>query len=99
MGMIVKPMLIIKYVDYTWSEIIPVFLACGKVTLAALPIPLFFYFWLNPTLGSDWLRFLVFVPISVCCVVMSIWLIGLDKKMRNAVISFVKTTFHKKNKS
>lgn len=99
MGFIVKPLLIIKYVDYTWSEIIPVFLTCGKVTLAALPIPLFFYFWLNPTLGSDWLRFLVFVPISVCFVVMSIWLIGLDKKMRNAVISFVKTTFHKKNKS
>lgn len=95
MGLVVKPMLIIKYVDYTWGEIIPVFITCGKVTLAAIPIPLFFYIWLNSSLNSDLLRFLVFVPISVCCVVVSVWIIGLDKNMRNAVISFVKTSFHK----
>ena len=92
----IKPMLIIKYVDYTWAEIVPVFVTCGKVTLAAVPLPLLAYWLLNPMLESDLARFLVFVPICVLCVIASVWTIGLDKKMRDAIISFVRTTFLKK---
>lgn len=98
MGLIVKPMLIIKYVDYTWAEIVPVFVTCGKVTLAAVPLPLLAYWQLNPMLESDLARFLVFVPICVLCVIASVWTIGLDKKMRDAIISFVRTTFLRKRK-
>lgn len=95
MATVVKPMLIIKYVDYTWGEIIPVFTTCGKVTLAALPVPLLVYWWTNPEINSDLIRFLIYVPISIASVMASVWLVGLDRNMKHAIISYISTVLHK----
>lgn len=89
-GVVIKPILIVKIVDYKWSEILEVFRTCIIVTLAALPIPLLAFFRLG--VGSV-LNGLIVVGASVSCVAVSIWFLGLDKSMRNKLIQVLLNKF------
>lgn len=87
-GLIVKPILIIKIVDYTWNDVFSVFKPCFLVTLAALPFPIatYYYFDVNESL---WNAFIV-LTISVVSVGTASWFVGLDKEMRRKVVGMVK---------
>ncbi len=80
LGLLIKPLLIIKIVDYTWSEIISVFVPCFKVTLASLPIPVIVYYSLQNC--SVMLYFLFLVIISIISVLSSSWFIGINGTTR-----------------
>lgn len=97
MGMVVKPMLIIKYVDYTWGEILPVFVTCGKVTLASAIIPTVVFLLFDNQMSNDLIRFLIYVPISVMCVLLSVWTLGLNSRMRDSIMSFASTVLKRRN--
>lgn len=93
LALIVKPILIIKIVDYTWNDIIRVFIPCFRVTIASCILPLLFY--LNDDLLSDniFIRFGFLVLLSVVCVLLAIWLVGITFIEKKIVIDFVKSKF------
>ena len=93
LGLIIKPILIIKIVDYTWKDIFSVFVPCFKVVACVVPIPLL----LNHYLGEDTLAaFMVVVLVSVVSVIISTWFVGLDKNMKNKVVRILKKKILKK---
>lgn len=96
LGLIIKPVLIIKIVDYTWKDIFGVFVPCLKVTIASLPLSVITYYELNNLDINIWLKFIVIVLVSIICVMASVWLLGIDKETKGKVIVFAKRKFNKK---
>lgn len=88
-GLIVKPILIIKIVDYSWSDVFSVFKPCLLVTLFALPLPLTAYFYLdvNESLCNTSLVFIV----SVFSVGVASWYVGVDSEMKGKVVELIKS--------
>ena len=89
-GLIIKPILIIKIVDYTWRDIFSVFIPCLKVTLASLPIPLIAFYLIKDD-NSIILSFFVITSVSVISVICSCWYLGLDHNMRQKFVMAMKT--------
>lgn len=88
LGLIVKPILLIKIVDYKWIEILGVFWACFKVTLAAVPIPLLLYFYLDANTIGGGITVLFATLISIC---LSVWGLGLSGGMKERLMSIIKS--------
>lgn len=89
LGVVVKPILIIKIVNYTWHDVISVLLPCFRVTFVALPIPLF-VLYLCRDMGGMVLSFIIIVVVSLCSVALCSWFLGMNAKQRGNVIEFVK---------
>jgi len=89
-GLVIKPVLIKRIVDYSYKEIFNVILNCLNVTLFALPIPLLGYFYIMRTCSNMYVQFFFIVIVSVICVGLSSWFVGLDKYARDSVRSLVK---------
>ena len=87
-GMVVKPILIIRIVDYKWREIGSVFLSCFKVVACSLPIPFFLYCKLD---DNSVISFVGVVLTSVVSVLLSTWLVGMDETMKENIIQYIKT--------
>ncbi|OUP07242.1 polysaccharide biosynthesis protein [Mediterranea sp. An20] len=88
LGLVVKPLLLIRIVNYTWADIWQVFRPCLIVTIVSLPIPLLVnYFWIS--LDNLWQDFLLLL-ISIVCVGLSVWFCGLKRTMRKLLIDKLK---------
>lgn len=88
LGFIIKPLLLIRIVNYTWADIWQVFRPCLIVTIVSLPIPLLVnYFWIS--LDNLWQDFLLLL-ISIVCVGLSVWFCGLKRTMRKLLIDKLK---------
>lgn len=86
LGLIIKPYLIVKIVDYKWSDIIPVYVSCIKVFCFGVPIPYLVYYFRNDIFSGSIVPFVSMTLISVICVAISSWIFGLDKDMRKKII-------------
>lgn len=93
LGVVIKPFLIIRIVDYTWRDILSVFKPCLYVTLASLPLPLVVYFWLNGH-DSRVFSFCMISTASVISVVYASWYLGMDKTMRQKVVEILRKKIH-----
>lgn len=91
LALIVKPILIIKIVDYTWSDIIRVFIPCFKVTIVSCILPLFFYLREDLLADNIFIRFGFLVLLSAACVLIAIWLVGVNSTEKIKVIKFIKS--------
>ena len=88
---IVKPLLLIKIVDYSWKEIIDVIIPCLIVTVLSVPLPLaFVLLYKNP--GSV-VGFILTVVVAIVSVIVSCWFFGMDKGMRNSFLLLVRNRF------
>ena len=93
-GLIIKPILVIRIVNYTWSDILSVFLPCIKVTMSSLVLSFCFYYVfqdLDNTIIS-------FFCISITCVISVIscsWLLGMDVHMRRQITNIFKNRLQK----
>lgn len=93
LGLIIKPFLIIKIVDYNWKEIFSVFLPCFIVSVTAAIIAFFVDKVIDPaTIGGFFAEAIVIVAIVLVCV----YLFGLTKDMRDKINSMVITKILKK---
>lgn len=95
LGLVVKPILIIKIVEYRWSDIRYVFFYCLKVTLLAVPLPCLLYYIRDSLILGRWTAFVLLILISVICVAIAIWLAGIDENMRKTIIDFAKRKLNK----
>lgn len=78
LGLVVKPILLHRTSGYHYGEIIRVFFSCFKVTLAAIAIPLAINIYFPETFNM----FIISSITSMISVGFSIYLLGVDKKMR-----------------
>ncbi len=83
---IIKPILIIKLVDYTWPEIASVFFSCIRVTIFSV-IPASLCYLAIPPINIAFFLADAFVMIFVTLV--SSYYLGLDKQMRIKIRLFI----------
>lgn len=93
LGLIVKPLLVIKIVDYTWKDIFSVFVPCLKVTAVAVIVPMLSFLYL--TFDNQFASLLTIGSISILSVGLSVWFLGLNKEMKAKVVEMVKNKIGK----
>ena len=85
LGLLVKPILVIKIVGYRRKDLLSVFKPCLIVTLISIPLPLFAYFYLH---DRHWLMsFGLMSIISVFSVVCASWFWGVDNMTRKEFVA------------
>lgn len=90
LGIVVKPMLIIKYAEYTFDDIMSVFVPCFKVLLISVVFPIILLWHIgNETI----LNCLIIVFVSILSVFLSIWGVGLKKCHKEKIVNIVKSRF------
>lgn len=97
LGVIIKPILIIKIANYKWNDIFSVFYSCAKVSIIAIPIPLSVYFEIEYITTIMWFQFIILIITSVLSVIISSWAFGLDSETRNKVLFLIKKKIHIQN--
>ncbi len=90
MGVVVKPYLLFKIVDYPIKPVFNTLLDCLKVSLIALPIPLIVHYAIEKVNIEDWMNFLVQVFFSVSSVACSVWFFGFSLLMRKRIVDMIK---------
>ena len=99
LGVIVKPILIVKYASYKWREITDVFIVCFKVTLLSSIFPMIFYFYKEKLFESDITSNIILLFICLLSTTVAIWYIGLEPQIKSKIISAVKKEITKSIKS
>ena len=79
LGLIVKPILLVKIVGYNWSDIWSVFKPCFLVTILAIPIPL--CMTAKGPLSSIYYSFAILV-VTLIVTSVSIYVCGIDRDTR-----------------
>lgn len=79
LGLIVKPILIIRIVNYTWKDIWSVFRPCLLVTTMSVPIPLFTAYFFE---GISVMKFITIVIVCVVSIIVTVYIFGIDKSTR-----------------
>lgn len=92
-GLVVKPALMVRFVGYKWSDVIPMFRTCFIVTLAALPIPIICDRFINENTVTG---FVLIGIISVTCCAVSIFFLGIDKQTRHKILVFAMNKISRK---
>ena len=91
LGLVVKPILIVKIVGYTWNDILSVFKPCVSVTMLAVPIPLCLYAFQDKLLFENkWLSGMALITISIIILLLVTWNLGIDKHIRKKLIKIAK---------
>lgn len=89
LGLIIKPLLIVKIAKYSWRDILAVFRSCALVTLLSLPIPLLANHYIDAS-SSIWML-LAMVLITVVITALVIIFIGVDHSTRMKLLQYVRT--------
>lgn len=93
-SLLVKPILLIKLVNYSWKDILDVYLPCIKVTCAAITFPLIYKFYFEDLLiTSDILQFIIMAAVSVSSVLFAIWYFGLTPQVKVKLRGTVSSLF------
>jgi len=85
LGFVVKPILIMRIVNYHRSEIFSVFLSCIKVLLVAIPVPLILSFYLEDSL----INYFTICIVTIISALLSIYCFGIDSGIRKCVKKYI----------
>lgn len=94
LGIIIKPILVIKIVNYKWSDVCSVIKPCLLVTVASLPFPIIVSSYCI-CYESDLICFLIKTTVSVLSVICSSWFLGLSPDMRYKLLVMLKERIKK----
>lgn len=87
-GLIVKPILIIKIVDYKWKEILLVFASCAVVSIISA-VPSYF---IDRIIDSSGVAGFFLEAVSIVLVVcLSSFVFGTDKTMKQTIVNMIKS--------
>ncbi len=90
LSFVVKPILLVKIVNYPRRRILIMFLCCLKVSFVAWPFSWLMGSVIEFYLDSDLFCFIMKVLISLLIVSLTIWFVGLDALMKQKVKLFLK---------
>lgn len=91
LGCLIKPILMVKIVNYSWQDLLSVFRPCLLITIASIPIPLYLS---NRLDCSKLINFFLVGTITVLIVCIVVYFFGIDKKMRSNIKVFLKCEIH-----
>lgn len=92
---VVKPLLMIKYLDYHWNDFIQVFLPCIKSLVPIVLISSIVYqYSYKGIFDNDALNVLVPGLITLLIAISSIWALGLKQSEKLKIKFFVKSKLH-----
>ncbi|MBP3253714.1 MAG: polysaccharide biosynthesis protein [Bacteroidales bacterium] len=94
-GLIVKPILLIRIVDYKWADVMFVVWPCLKVFVVSLIIPVGVSIYIKDIVLSEFATFAIIVTICVFSVASVVWFIGLTAEMRVRLMGVVKNKLQK----
>lgn len=95
-GLVVKPILLIRIVDYKWTDIISVVWSCIKVLALSLIIPIGVSAYINSIGMSQLGTFIIIVMTCVLSVACVVWFIGLTSEMRLKLMGVIKSKWLRK---
>jgi O-antigen/teichoic acid export membrane protein len=84
LGIIIKPILIIRIAGYSLKEVIPVFVVCLRVTVISAIIPIFLVYILDSSTMSSCL----IVVVAIISTFTGIYFTGINHNMRMKVLKF-----------
>lgn len=92
LAIVVKPLLLIKLADFTYSDLKNVFSPCAKTSIAAfVPSLLVAHF-----LSGSYLQYALLLVIVIAIVILSTLYIGIGKKQREKIFDYLKNKIQKK---
>lgn len=94
-ALVIKPVLLVKIVNYRYREIVAIFSNCFIIVSISAPIPLIAYFYKESISNIYYLNEFVVCLLAVLSTVITIWFVGFDKNMRQKLISFAINKFKK----
>ena len=94
-ALIVKPIMLVKIVNYNYREIMMIFKNCFLVFIISAPLPLLLMVYKDNICYNYYLRELVVCLFAIICALITIWFVGLDKDMRQKLIGVVKSKLKK----
>lgn len=86
LGLVIKPILIHKIVDYKWQEILRVFLSCFLVTMVAVPVPLYLFLRLGV---NTIINGIIVLFASMFFVGAAVWFLGMSRDMKDRLLQGV----------
>lgn len=86
LGLMIKPMLIVKLANYSMPDIWGVFRPCLLVTLFSLPIPIYLTMNLDCFIFAN---FLICTVASIAVVLIAVWSVGIDKSARSKISAII----------
>lgn len=90
-GLVVKPILLIRIVDYKWSDIISILWPCLKVVVLSLIFPVGVSMYINSIGLSPLATFAIIVLTCLLSVASVVWFFGLTTEMRAKLMGFIKS--------
>lgn len=94
LGLVVKPMLIIRIADYRWKDILAVFGDCAKVFIVAAIVPAIVYYYSETLFHVTFVKVLVLGLVAILSVGISVWFLGLTPEWRRKLVCFVSNKIH-----
>lgn len=94
-AIIIKPVLLVKIVNYNYREIMMVFKNCFLVVFVSSPIPFVVYYIKDFISDFHYFNELIVCLTSIICTIIAIWFVGFDKDMRQKLIGVVKSKLKK----
>ena len=89
LGLVVKPVLVVQIVHYSWRDICSVFFSCLKVTLTSLPLPLFVNYIVKAQQIPVWVEIIVITVVCILSVGICSWYFGLTSEIRFKLIALL----------
>lgn len=90
LGLIQKPILLVKIAQYQWADIYSVFIPCAKVALSATIVPICLIYFLKSSPENSILINLSISFISFISTAISIWFLGLNSEIKSFLIAKIR---------
>jgi O-antigen/teichoic acid export membrane protein len=86
LGILIKPILIIRVANYSIKDIVSVFMPCITATLVAVIFPLI----INRIISDSILSAFIVCASSIISVAVSVYCVGIDKNLRSRIREYIK---------
>lgn len=93
-----KPIILVKVCGYKWSDFVPLYWSCLKVTIVSFIAPFVVRNYMDSQTDNSYIVFFVVGFVSVFGVAITVWYIGIDNNIRTKVIEFIKGKIHRRKK-
>lgn len=94
-ALVVKPIMLVKIVNYNYREIFLVFKNCFLVFIISAPIPIILMVYKDHICVNFYLRELIVCVGSIICALTTVWFVGFDKNMRVKIIGALNSKLKK----
>ncbi len=94
-ALVVKPVMLVKIVNYNYRELFKVFKNCFLVSFVSAPLPIITMIYKDDLCDNYYLRELIVCLFAIICAFITIWFVGFDKEMRQKLIGVVRSKLTK----